>query len=297
MKLVRVLNDKNEWILASPDALDNYYIGSQIGKGEYGTIHRGYDKLSLSEVAIKKIFIKDDEKLDESQHEIIVLKHLTDRLIEHPNLLAFKAAFLQETNGIQTLYIITEFLPGITLYGIYNTVSHRISSQGAWSMIKQLVNAVNVLHTNKVMHRDLKLENIMYSSSRFTLIDFGASRLEGSRCKSIVGSPLYLPPEWYRNNLDCTEHDHYKYDIWAMGVVIYEVIYKQSHIDEHINNLQEVAKVYEGMFQCGTKKIPLKTNDLLTTDIRWVLNSCLTLDCVNRPSISDIHTYVESVGG
>ena len=101
MKLLRVLNENNEWILTAEDAIDNYYIGSQIGAGQYGTIHRGYDKLTKGEVAIKRVPVEDGTKLEEAQYEVIVLKHLAKNLIEHPNLLNYKAAFLQEDQRVQ----------------------------------------------------------------------------------------------------------------------------------------------------------------------------------------------------
>lgn len=120
---------------------------------------------------------------------------------------------LIETNKF--IYLILE------LAGKRNLLKHCQSNPGDTKcLIKQLVEAVDYLHSRNIVHRDLKIENIMVDSrGKLKVIDFGFSihldpQKKLSRC---LGTPLYLAPEMVEKEL----YSPFKVDVWALGILIY----------------------------------------------------------------------------
>lgn len=103
--------------------------------------------------------------------------------------------------------------------------------------MKQLVSAVEMIHSRGVTHCDLKLDNILIDESNLntTLIDFGCSaeHPEVDPPEFVCGSPAYMPPEQIGNK----GLDFYKADVWSLGVVLYTLVtgifpFKGKTLDE-----------------------------------------------------------------
>ena len=207
-------------INAKPE--DNYIIISKLGKGSFGSVYKVKHKITGEIRAmkiIKKYLIKDSrEKIDNNGlREIQILKEL-----DHPNILKIIEYYKDEKN----YYIITELLNGGDLSDFimkFKKCNERIVA----SIMKQLLSALNYLHFNGIVHRDIKLENIMIhkknekiddiDSFEIKLIDFGESIYfkENEYLSDTVGSPYYVSPEVLNKNYN------EKCDIWSSGVVLY----------------------------------------------------------------------------
>lgn len=292
MKFVKILDTKNQWILADQDLLDNYLFGDKIGEGQYGSIYMGYDKINRTQVAIKKIKIKRTQSIENLIYEITILKHLSDNLYDHPNVLNYKASLLEEENGMKTIYIITNYIQGVDLYSIYQDQKHDMTVSQVWNFIKQLIQTVKLLHTHNIAHRDLKLDNIMYNNDIYTIIDFGSAKLHELKSKKMVGTPIYLPPEWYIDNANFEEHDFYKYDIWAIGVVMYEFIHKKPHIQENVASIEDVKNVYLKMINNNILYIQ---SFYPNEQINYIISSCLTINSAKRLTVKELDNYLEKM--
>jgi len=89
-------------------------------------------------------------------------------------------------------------------------------------IIEQILRAVQYLHEHGIVHRDLKLENVLYKDIDTNLVklaDFGESKREKNRLKSFVGTPDYLAPEVIKGLKYGRE-----VDMWAVGVITYVVL-------------------------------------------------------------------------
>lgn len=113
------------------------------------------------------------------------------------------------------------FIKGGELYKIFKS-QKRLKEDVVKFYAAQIILAVGYLHSKGIMHRDLKLENILVEQSGYLkIIDYGlAKTLKGNQLsKTFCGTPEYLAPEMVQNE----GHD-FSVDWWAVGVLIYEMV-------------------------------------------------------------------------
>ena len=139
-----------------------------------------------------------------------------------------------------------------------------------------------VLHSKLVLHRDLKTQNIFIKKGVLKLGDFGISRsLEDfdAMAQTQVGTPYYLAPEVCRG-----EKYSFKADIWALGVIIYELITLRKPFDCN-SKQQDVAASFSKLFDM------IKNDDIeplpegTSTDLRLLISATLNKDKDSRPDI------------
>lgn len=140
----------------------------------------------------------------------------------------------------------------------------------------QICLALEHVHSHKILHRDIKSENIFLSDGRIKLGDFGISKLiEDSVAKTFIGTPYYISPEIVQN-LPYS----YKSDIWALGVVLYEMCtLKYPFTGDSIAGL--AIKIVKGKFQ------PISAQ-MYSQNMKNLIQALLTVDCAKRPSIEQV---------
>jgi len=214
--LVTLINSKPE---------DNYKIINKLGKGSFGSVFKVKHKIT-GEIRAMKIIkntsVDDRAGADNVKFlkEIQVLKEL-----DHPNIIKIFEYYVDNKNH----YIITELLTGGELYETI-VKCHKFNEKKAAFILKQILSALNYLHSKGIVHRDIKPENILVQNIdkkknkmeeiHIKLIDFGASNFfkENEILKLKVGSPYYIAPEVLNKNYN------EKCDIWSAGVVLYVML-------------------------------------------------------------------------
>lgn len=145
------------------------------------------------------------------REEILILKKL-----KHPNIILLLDWFESQSD----FGIVTEIAQG-ELFELLEEDKKFSLKQVKWIAI-QMAQALNYLHKNKILHRDLKPQNILVSSNNIIkLCDFGFARVVTQSTQmltSIKGTPLYMAPE-------LVEEKPYNYsvDLWSFGIILYEL--------------------------------------------------------------------------
>ncbi|KAK4766767.1 hypothetical protein SAY87_008409 [Trapa incisa] len=205
-------------VLQDPTGRDievRYELGRELGRGEFGTTYLCTDKETREKFACKSILkkkLRTDVDIDDVRREVDIMKHLP----KHPNIVSLKGTY-EDDNAV---HLVMELCEGGELFDRIVARGH-YTERAAATVIKTIVEVIQVCHNHGVMHRDLKPENFLFSNKKETAdlktIDFGLSMFfkPGEKFSEIVGSPYYMAPEVLKR--------HYgpEIDVWSAGVILY----------------------------------------------------------------------------
>eukprot|EP01083_Nonionella_stella_P304606 1059366_1 len=211
---------------------DLYTIQSHIGSGVSGSVVLSQSKQTHKQYAIKHLPKSDTESRCSFLREVHALNG-----VNHPNIIQLNDAYESQ----QHYHIVIEYCSGGTLLKrLRLQQKNRFSEQESVQLIKQILSAIDHLHTNNIVHRDLKLSNIVFAdhdthNPLLKLIDFGESELitdPQRRDRNVIGSKHFLPPETNRVR---KKHELFAGDMWSIGVIAYTLIegafpYKPTHV-------------------------------------------------------------------
>lgn len=199
-----------------------YKLGKPIGEGQYGTVYDAtvYDTTDYNnnkKVAIKKL------KTNTIFNKTLLQEINNQQSITHPNVLKIHEVI----NTQYKLYIVLDIVYGQDLF-YYIKTHGQLSINNAGKMFKQLICAIEACHKVGIVHRDIKLENILIQGDTLDLIilaDFGLSAAfidnDGNKLKLTqrCGSTKYAAPELF--NERNTEYIPELLDIWSSAIVLF----------------------------------------------------------------------------
>lgn len=183
--------------------IDQYNAMGKLGQGTFGTVLLAQHKFSEVKVAIKLIEKKTIQKImnhgqgDQTFEETEILKYCTDTFCA--NVLELIESFEDATH----LYVVTKFMPaGDMLNYLMRQTEQPLSENFAKKLVKQLAEGIEQLHDRNIIHRDIKIENLLMQNfsedSTVSIGDLGsAKRLASADAKEtfIIGTPGYMAPE------------------------------------------------------------------------------------------------------
>ena len=199
-----------------------------IGKGTYGNVYLSHNKIDNKPYAIKLIEKKNLSLLN-CPIELIYKEISIQIQINHPNIIKLFSYYENEEN----IYMILEYSNKGSLYTLIRKKQY-LKENETFHYFIQVLNAVNFLHENNFIHRDIKPENILLNDKNIIkLCDFGwCVKLENNEKKNtICGTYEYMSPELIKN-----ENYDFNVDIWALGILLYEMLHGKSPFKNSINN-------------------------------------------------------------
>ncbi|KAH0572967.1 Kinase, NEK [Spironucleus salmonicida] len=246
-----------------------------LGKGSYGSVslvERSADSkiYALKEINVQKMATRDRQ---DQLNEIRILASLY-----HPNIIGYYDAFIE--NG--KLYIVTEFADSGDLEGLikkHQQSKTKMPENIIWSVLIQSLNALKLLHAKKILHRDIKSQNILVVQNQtdkgqpiYKIADFGVSKvLHEDLTKTAIGTPYYLSPEIWR----CEKYNE-KTDIYSLGCLIYELcMLKHPFSGRDMKDLQK--NVLRGTYA--------KVNEFYSQDLRDVIGAMMLSQQNRRPGV------------
>ncbi|KAM9348904.1 serine/threonine-protein kinase 36 [Symphorus nematophorus] len=193
--------------------MDLYHVLELVGEGSFGRVYKGRKRFTGQVVALKFM-----PKLGRSEKELRSLKREIDimRGLQHPNIVQLFDSFETDTEVV----VVTEYAEG-QLFQILEDDGNLPENQ-VREIACQLVSALYYLHSHRILHRDMKPQNILLGKSGVVkLCDFGFARAMSVSTlvlTSIKGTPLYMSPELVEEK----PYDHTA-DLWSLGCILYEL--------------------------------------------------------------------------
>ena len=254
--------------------INQYLILGKIGEGSFSKVYLAKDVLTEQLFAVKRFNLKELQHIEagvsQLEREISAM-----RKIIHPNIIKLHAALHVETTDM--VYLVLDYADCGSLQKVLETESPSIDE--IKYIFKQVLSAVSCLHSNGIVHQDIKPSNILIcSDGRVYLADFGLGHSFRSTAM-VFGSPGYQAPEAL-NDSDWTqdELDPAKEDIWSLGVSLFQTLFKCLPFTG--NNVFEIIQ--------NVKNNPLVIPSNKDLSIDAILRGMLCVNPGKRFSITDV---------
>ena len=279
--------------------IDDLTLIKAIGKGAFGEVYLTSKQGTSTKYATKKLektkYLNNAKAKKYLDNEISILKD-----INHPNII--KLIDIKDTS--KYCYIVTEFCNGGNLSSCLEKYQDKnntaFSEEIVQYLMKQIVDAIRYLHKKKILHRDLKLDNILINyedendrlnnnimKGQIKIIDFGFARYLKNEelAYSTLGSPINMDPGILQKLNKATNFKNYGYDekadIWSLGTICYELLIGKNPYDSESMKelLHKVSK--------GTYFIP----KILSKEAVSFINCMLQIDPKRRLSADKLYNH------
>nr|XP_042136853.1 serine/threonine-protein kinase SIK2 isoform X3 [Peromyscus maniculatus bairdii] len=267
-----VMADGPRHLQRGPVRVGFYDIEGTLGKGNFAVVKLGRHRITKTEVAIKII---DKSQLDAVNLEKIYREVQIMKMLDHPHII--KLYQVMETKSM--LYLVTEYAKNGEIFD-YLANHGRLNESEARRKFWQILSAVDYCHDRKIVHRDLKAENLLLDNNmNIKIADFGFGNFfkTGELLATWCGSPPYAAPEVFEGQ----QYEGPQLDIWSMGVVLYVLVCGALPFDGPTLPILR-QRVLEGRF-----RIPY----FMSEECEHLIRRMLVLDPSKRLSIAQIKEH------
>jgi serine/threonine protein kinase len=271
---------------------DKFEILCPIGSGGFAITYKVVDKTNMRPFVLKEYFPVDVARRRNNmevgpngdgeivEHYKIGLKSFFNEAktlarFRHPNIVPLYDYFY--ANG--TAYFAMPFIDGMTLDDLLrNTQGNTISAGQVRTIVYPILDALQAIHSEKLLHRDIKPTNIFLASNgQPLLIDFGAARFKlGNQTRNLttILTPGYAPPEQYSMN---TDNQGPWTDMYALGAVAFRCLAGTPPVEATLRQDAEINGEIDPL------AIQLANHELTSDDaLKIAISGCLKLKRKNR---------------
>ncbi|CAL4075819.1 unnamed protein product, partial [Meganyctiphanes norvegica] len=252
--------------------MDGFEIVREIGQGSYGTVwlvkrQRDSKQLVLKTVDLRNASIKE---IEAARQEVVLLSRL-----KHPNIVSYKGSFELENQ----LHLLMSFCEGGDLQRcIKQQKGKNFTEEKIIRWFIQITMALQYLHQNNILHRDLKTQNIFLTIiGLIKLGDFGVCRvLDNSvdMATTMIGTPYYMSPELFAG----VPYNH-KSDMWSLGCCLYELVTLKNAFQA-----RDMAALINRISRGKVNIIPSQYSQ----ELQFLLDSLLSRAPSKRPSAHSV---------
>lgn len=268
----------------------DYILGSTLGQGEFGKVKLGWRKDGKipEQVAIK--LIRKDTVPPKSNRETKVFREINAlKLLTHPNIVRLEEVIQND----KYIGIVLEYASGGELFD--HILTHRyLKDNVACRLFAQLISGVHYLHSKGIVHRDLKLENLLLDKHKNVIItDFGfANSFKAASDGSIhdlmstsCGSPCYAAPELVVSD---SKYVGRKVDVWSCGVILYAMLAGYLPFDDDPANPDgdNITQLYKYI-----TSTPLTFPEYIQPMPRDLLRKILVSDPLRRIDLNSVRSH------
>lgn len=257
-----------------PSSSDFYRYGKMLGKGAFGKVSLAVHRLTGLNVAIKSI--EKSYMKDERARKKIFQEVFTMRRVRHPHVTRLYEVF----ESSRHFNMVLEYSGGGDLLQFVKTRGKLTESESA-QILSQLVSGLQACHSKNIIHRDVKLDNVLIGESyaAVKLCDFGVSRVvtPGQKISEQCGTPAYIAPEIIADR----GYEGFPVDVWSLGVLLYAML--TGTVPFRAKTMAELHKlILKGRFD-----IP----DIVSEPAAELLRGMMTLVPSHRLSLAEVAAH------
>ena len=287
-----------------PTDISFYLYGRLIGQGAFGKVNLGLNVLTGRVVAIKSFNKKNLDKNKKDLNRILYETNLMKKL-DHPNITKIFETFEND----KYFLISMEYINGGNLFSFVKK-RRKISEKISKYLFRQIILGLNHIHSHNIVHRDIKLENILIDfKNNIKICDFGIGTILKSSDDLLYeqwGTPIYMSPEvLLSNKKNNIGYKGFPVDIWACGIALYIMLsgtfpFITDNNESEISSFNDKSKRSETYYDKEIKFaiINKEPNDIenISIEAKDLLNGILNKDPNKRLTIEQIlsHPWLNS---
>ena len=267
-----LINSSTNMGLYDKISIGDFKMEKQLGQGSYASVKLAYEKASNKKYAIKiyeKYRLTDPHRMNNVKREISILKKM-----DHNNIIKLYYALDEK----RQIFLIMEYIGHMSLHSyLKSKPGRRLDEKEAKKLFFQIVQAVNYCHAKNIVHRDIKLENILLDENMtIKVIDFGFSiTIPASKKLNIFcGTPSYMAPEIVNKTL----YNGHATDVWALGILMYVLLHGNFPF-KGIDDKDLFRKISKGKFDM---------NENLSKECKGLIHMILKVNPTERVNTNQI---------
>ncbi|CAO3588164.1 unnamed protein product [Absidia cylindrospora] len=272
--------DKLRTVVNRGDPNSSYKRIKRVGQGASGSVYVAASLTSKAKVAIKQMDLAQQPRKELIVNEILVMKES-----QHPNIVNFLDSYLVKNSE---LWVVMEYMEGGALTDVID--NNTMTEQQIATVCYETTAGLHHLHSQKIIHRDIKSDNILLNSQgQVKISDFGfCAKLSDQKRKraTMVGTPYWMAPEVVKQK----EYGE-KVDIWSLGIMAIEMIENEPpYLDE---------EPLKALYLIATNGTPsLKNPERLSRELKSFLAVCLCVDVRSRATAEELlnHEFLKMAG-
>ncbi|KAI9282750.1 kinase-like domain-containing protein [Sporodiniella umbellata] len=261
---------------------DLYNLKTCIAKGTYGTVRLADCKRTKRRVAIKLIEYRKWATRKKLRDAFLKEISVCMSMPVHPCIIQISKVYEQD----ETMYIVMEYGKNGDLFE--SVASYQFKEYEVKVIFDQLAHSIAFLHEQNIVHRDIKLENVVIFDRDKLIVklcDFGLSTFirPGKLLETNCGTVMYAAPEL----IDCPHGYGKEVDVWSLGVLLYTALVaytpfsQQSEADEH--KKETIQQIKKGDFNFNSP-----TWDRITDEAKHLIEKMMTVDKTQRYTMKEV---------
>lgn len=217
-----------------------YIISEELARCQFGVVHR------CVEIATKKTFMAKFIKVKGTDRELVLREIEALNVARHRNIIYLHEYF----ESMEEFILIFEFISGVDIFERLGTSNFDLTEQEIVRYLRQVCSALKFLHSQNVVHLDIRPDTIVYTtrrSSNIKIIEMGQARLlvPGENIRLLFSAPEYSAPEVHRHDLVTTATD-----MWSVGVLAYVLLsglnpFATESTTKMIENISNCEYIFE----------------------------------------------------